>query len=115
MSDRRVRHSPWMTEIVKGDPIQVGGRELVPVVRVTSRMRRRALVGSDGVSGGGWGFVHMRPVEILDYRSGGSEHHLRIRSDAWRSVLWLALFFFGVPLAAVLLIILSGRSDDKGS
>jgi CubicO group peptidase (beta-lactamase class C family) len=114
MSGRRVEHSPRMTKIVKGDPIQVGGRQLVPLVRVTSRMRRRAFVGSGSVRGGGWGFVHMRPVAIVD-RSGAGEHRLRIPGGTGRWVAWLSLVLFVVPLVAVLLISLARRSDDKAT
>ena len=114
MSDKRVKQSPLMTEIVRGDPIQVGGRELVPLVRVTSRVRRRAFVGSDGVGGGGWGFVCMRPVAILD-RSRAGEHRLPVRGETVRSIVWLVLVFFVVPMVAVLLIYLSRRSDDNTS
>jgi hypothetical protein len=103
-----------MTALVEGDPIHVGERELVPLVRVTSRVRRRAFVGSDGVSGGGWGFVHMRPVAILD-RSGGGERRLRIHSGTGRVIGWLLLAVIVVPLMAVLLISLSRRTDDNPS
>jgi hypothetical protein len=114
MNHKIVKHRPWMTEIVKGDPIQVEGRELVPLVRVTGRIRRRALLGSEGVSGGGWGFVYMRPVAILD-RSGAGEHRLGIRSGTGRSFVWLSVAFLTVPLVAVLLVSLSRRSADNAS
>jgi hypothetical protein len=103
-----------MTKIVEGDLIQVGGRELAPLVRVTSRMQRKASVGGHGVSGGGWGFVLMQPVAIID-RSGAGEHRLRIHSGTGRWVAWLLSVFFVVPLVAVLLVSLSRRSDDNVS
>lgn len=114
MNHKIVKHRPWMTEIVKGDPIQVEGRELVPLVRVTGRIRRRAFLGSEGVSGGGWGFVCMRPIAILD-RCGAGEHLLGIRSGTGRSFVWLSLAFLTVPLVAVLLVSLSRRSADNAS
>jgi hypothetical protein len=103
-----------MTALVEGDSMQVGGRELVPLVRVTGRVRRRAFVGSDDVGGGGWGFVHMRPVAILD-RSGAGEHRLCVRSGTARFIAWLLLVFFVVPLVAVLLVSLWRRSGDSTS
>ncbi|MGD9028224.1 MAG: hypothetical protein PVG25_00250 [Anaerolineae bacterium] len=114
MSDKKVKHHPFIAEIVRGDPIQVEGRELVPWVRVTSRVRRRAFLGDDGVGGGGWGYVHMRPVAILD-RRGSNEHYLRFRNEAARWVLWLSLIFLAVPMVAVSLIVLSRRLDGKAS
>jgi hypothetical protein len=114
MSDERVRHGPFTVEIVEGDPVQVEGRELVPVVRVTSRMRRRAFMGGDGVGGGGWGFVHMRPVAIVD-RSGAGEQRLQVRNEAAGSIVWLTLIFLAVPLMAFLLVYLLRRSEGKTS
>jgi hypothetical protein len=114
MSGKRLRHSPLMTETVRGDPIQVRGRELVPLVRVTSRVRRRASVGGGGVSGAGWGFVYMRPIAILD-RNGAGVHRLPVRSETARSILWLFVVSLIVPLIALLLIYLSRRPDDKAS
>jgi hypothetical protein len=114
MSGRSAKLSPRMTKIVEGDPIQVGGRELAPLVRVTSRMQRRASVGGHGVSGGGWGFVLMQPVAIVD-RSGAGEHPLRIRGRSERWVVWLLLVFLVPPLIAVLLIALSQRSADEAT
>lgn len=51
---------------IEGRPIHVGERELVPVVRVETDVRRRTFVGASGLAGEGAGFVHMRPVAILE-------------------------------------------------
>lgn len=56
---------------IEGRPIRVGDRELVPVVRVETDVRRRALVGASGLAGEGSGFVHMRPVAILERGEAG--------------------------------------------
>jgi hypothetical protein len=66
-----------MIETVEGRPICVEGRELVPVVRVEADVRRRAFVGARGLAGEGAGFVHMRPVAILE-RSGAGERRIPI-------------------------------------
>jgi hypothetical protein len=113
MSEERVKpHGPFMTEILRGDPIHVEGHELVPWVRVTSRVRRSASVSGDSVGGGGWGFVHMRPVAILD-RNGTGEHCLQVREEEAASIIRLPLVFLVVPMFAVLLMYLSHRSDDR--
>jgi hypothetical protein len=114
MNAERMKHSPSMTETVKGDPIQVAGHELVPLVRITRHVRRRAFVGSEGVGGGGWGYVYMRPIAILD-GSGAGERRLPVRSETIRSMVWLSVVFLVVPLVAVLLIYLSHTSDDEAS
>jgi uncharacterized spore protein YtfJ len=59
-------------ETIEGRPIHVEGRELVPVVRVETDVRRQAFVGANRLAGEGTGFVHMRPVAILERGEGGA-------------------------------------------
>jgi hypothetical protein len=60
-----------MIETIEGRPIHAGERELVPVVRVEADVRRWAFVGAAGLAGEGVGFVHMRPVAILERSEAG--------------------------------------------
>jgi hypothetical protein len=60
-----------VVKTIEGRPTRVGERELVPVVRVESDVRRRAFVGASGLAGEGSGFVHMRPVAILERDEAG--------------------------------------------
>jgi hypothetical protein len=84
-----------MIEIVEGKPIRVAGRELVPVVRVETDVQRRAFVGSGGTAGEGGGFVHLRPVAILE-RNGMGERRIPVRD---RTAQWLG----GLLLAALVI------------
>jgi uncharacterized spore protein YtfJ len=61
-----------MIKTIEGRPIRVGERELVPVVRVETDVRRRVFVGTSGLAGEGSGFVHMRPVAILERSEAGT-------------------------------------------
>ena len=91
------RKSPWVTEVVEGRPIRVGERELVPLVRVTTRVRRHAHLGAGQSGGQGWGFVRLRPVAVLE-RSAAGERQFPIQD---RTVQWLGGFLlaaFVVPL-----------------
>jgi len=90
-----------MNKIVKGDPIPVGEREIVPIVRVTKRGRRRADIGTDGISGGGWGRVHMRPVAVLEKGEAG-ERHLPVPDRASPIFLSMILAGFVIPLLAMI-------------
>ncbi|MGD2144831.1 MAG: hypothetical protein PVF54_10170 [Anaerolineae bacterium] len=101
-----------MTQVVEGDPIHVAGRELVPLVRETSRVRRRAFVGGEGVGVQGRGFVHLRPVAILD-RSEAGERRLRSRGGTARTVRAAILVALVVPWVAAVLIYLLSRCDDS--
>lgn len=60
-----------VVKTIEGRPIRVGERGLVPVVRVETDVWRRAFVGASGLAGEGSGFVHMRPVAILERGEAG--------------------------------------------
>ncbi|MCP4540504.1 MAG: hypothetical protein GY832_25485 [Chloroflexi bacterium] len=97
------RQNPLVTKIIKGEPIHVGERELVPLVRVTTYARRQAVVGSRQLSGQGWGFVHMHPVAILERRNG-RERRIPIQDTTtqWLSGLLLAAFI--IPMLLLLAV-----------
>jgi hypothetical protein len=56
------------TELVRGEPLQVNGRRLVPLVRRTSGVHRRARFGQQSTSAGGGGFVLLHPVGLVEQR-----------------------------------------------
>jgi uncharacterized spore protein YtfJ len=80
---------------VEGEPIRIGERELVPVVRVETEVRRRAFVGASGLAGEGAGFVHLRPVAVLE-RSEEGERCISIQDRT-------AQLFGGLLLAALVI------------
>ena len=98
-----------MTEVVKGKPIRLGERELVPVVRVTSRVRRRAFVGSGRVSAQGWGFVRMQPVAILE-RDEAGERRIPIEDKTAQALGGLLLAAFIIPLLLALAVRLARKN-----
>lgn len=115
--DRRHRgtqNGPWQTELVEGDPLPVAGRELVPLVRVTRFVQRRASLSGNGIAGEGYGLVHMRPVAILDRGENGQrvQERRQIRNETARVIGLLTLTALLVPPLAVLLIHLLRRQDD---
>ena len=97
------RPNPLVSRIIEGEPIRVGERELVPLVRMTAYARRQAFVGSDRLSGQGWGFVHMHPVAILE-RSQGGERRIPIEDRTARSLSGLLLAAFIIPLLLLLAV-----------
>ena len=56
---------------VRGEPYNVGGRELIPVVRVVSFGKARGTVGARHVSGRGGGFVWIKPLAVIEVTSEG--------------------------------------------
>ena len=87
-----------MIEIKEGKPVRVKDRVLVPIVRIETDVRRRAFVGVEGVAGAGSGFVHLRPIAILE-RSGAGERRISVRD---RTSQWLG----GLLLAALVIPVL---------
>jgi uncharacterized spore protein YtfJ len=84
---------PLQVKTVHGEPIRVGDRTLIPVVRVVSFGRARATIGKRGYGGWGMGFAWVRPVAMLVDMPHGQE---RIRivdgtSVAVRRLVWLAV------------------------
>ncbi len=113
----RPQKGPWLTEIVEGDPFQVAGREVVPLVRVTGRVQRRASLHTGGIGGQGYGLVHMRPVAILDNGEDGhsaQERH-QIHNETARAIGGLVLAALLIPWLTKLLIYLWRRLDSRRS
>lgn len=103
------KRGPLMTEVVEGKPIRLGERELVPVVRVTSHVQRRAFVGSDRVGAQGWGFVRMRPVAILE-RDEAGERRIPIQDKTNQVLGGLLLAAFIIPLLLALAVRLARKN-----
>lgn len=83
---------PLQIKTVRGEPIQLGDRTLIPVVRVVSVGQTRATIGRSRYSGWGWGLLWARPVAMLVDTPQGAR---RIRivdgtSVAVRRLVWLA-------------------------
>jgi hypothetical protein len=112
MSERQRVKWPAMTETVEGEPIHVEGREVVPLIRVTSRVRRTAVLSNEGVEAHGGGFVQLSPVGLLD-RGDSGERRLAIRDQTARSIRWLLLIALIVPCVAIVLMYLSRRLGDR--
>ena len=90
-------------EVVEGEGVRVGERKLVPVVRVTRRVERRAYVGADGVAGQGSGFVRLKPVAVVErYATGERRFPIQDRTIwALGGALLAALL---VPLLALVIV-----------
>jgi uncharacterized spore protein YtfJ len=103
--DRRAdrQRRPRASRIIVGEPIHVGEREIVPVVRVTTHSQRRAHIGSGRVAGQGWAQVSMRPVAIIE-RSQGSERQIRIPDRTAQLIGGLCLAAFIIPLLLALAV-----------
>jgi uncharacterized spore protein YtfJ len=110
MNKRAVeRRGPVITKLIEGEPIHAKGREIVPLVRVTTYGRRRAFVGSDRLTGEGWGVVHMRPVAIVE-RSETGERRIPIQDKTAQILGGLLLAAFIVPMLLGMAVHLARRT-----
>lgn len=101
LSDQR--RGPTFSRIVEGQPIEVQDRDLIPLVRVTGWVKRRASLRGDAVGAHGYGFVHVKPVGIVE-RDGTDECKHAIH-DATMRILWaLVLASLLVSCASILLV-----------
>jgi hypothetical protein len=98
-----------MSEIVEGRPVRFGQRELVPVVRVESVVQRQALVSNRGLMGGGLGFVHLKPIAILDRRDGERERRIRIPDRTAQLIVGSLLVGLVIPLLMLIAVRMARR------
>lgn len=70
--------TPWKTELIEGDPIQAGQRQLVPVVKMRSILRRQVTFGTEASSGGGGGLVWLQPAAVIERHPDGSQDRIPI-------------------------------------
>lgn len=97
------RSSPLQVKTVRGTPIEVYGRTLTPVARVTSTVQHRATIRADRIEGSGWGFAHTQPTALIEETNGSSRAHLI--PDRTRTVLGqmalVALVFPAICVAVI--------------
>jgi hypothetical protein len=74
--------TPWKTNIIEGESIKVGERELIPVVKVRSLLRREVTFGTETSSGGGGGLVWLKPIAMIERQPDGSEERVSITDEA---------------------------------
>ena len=90
--------SPWYSELIEGDPKQVGQRQLIPVVKVWSIVRRRVTFGIQGSNGGGIGLVWMQPIAMIDRRPDGSEERVPIPDATGTAIKGMLIGALALPI-----------------
>ena len=61
-----IKIGPLNLGTVRGEPYYVGGRKLIPVVRMVSWGNARATIGTHQIGGWAGGFVRIRPIAVLE-------------------------------------------------
>lgn len=100
------------SEVVEGRAIRVGDRQLVPVVRRTVGVWRRATIAG-GVSARGGAFVRLQPVGLIE--RGEGEGRFVPLPDPTRAAL-LGMAVVGAVVAAVACVAgwLASRRGEEG-
>lgn len=70
-SRKAVRPKPFRSEIVHGEPTQVGERALIPVARIRSFGRAKGMVGAHRFGGWGVGAAQITPLAMIDTSEPG--------------------------------------------
>lgn len=85
-------------ETVWGHPIEAGGRRFIPIARLVSGGDHRATVREKRVEGWGWGFVHIKPLAVIEEWNGHArtlpipdETGMRVRNMAILSTVLAAV------------------------
>lgn len=93
MSQKRL----WQTEFIEGDPIKVGQREFVPVVKVRSLLRRQVTFGTEASNGGGGGLIWLQPVSVIERGPDGTEERIPINDETGMAIQWMLIGALVLP------------------
>lgn len=78
--------------IIRGEPIHVGHKEIVPEAQVTWWMKRRGTIGDHSISGWGASWISIRPTAVIERDPGltGGQRRIPIHDGTLRLLLGLA-------------------------
>jgi hypothetical protein len=85
------------TETLRGRPLEVEGRTLVPIARRISGAWQQAVIGKRRLSGRGGGFVRLRPLALAE-REGEEERLIPIPDRTGQTLLGILAVAVIVPL-----------------
>lgn len=60
----------WRQQILRGEPIKVGERELIPEARLSWLVQRRATFGLDSGLAYSWVVARLTPTALIEQRHG---------------------------------------------
>ena len=101
---RNVRKvGPITVETVQGEPIVVGEKELTPIARVISFVRRKGAIKKRGLAGGGGGFVLIEPMAVVESSPQGIRR-LSVRDETRRALAGMLAAALIFPIALELAV-----------
>ncbi len=97
---------PYKTELIEGDPIQIGQRQLVPVVKMRSFIRRQVTFGTEASNGRGGGLVWLQPTAVIERRIDGSEERIRVLDQTGAAIQRMLIGALALPIFYLVIVIL---------
>lgn len=89
---------PWRTDILEGDSYHIGDRELIPVVKMRSIIRRQVTFGTHNSSGYGGGLVWLQPSAMIERKPDGSEHYIAVVDETGVAIKGMLVGALVLPL-----------------
>jgi len=96
----------WDTQLIEGDPIQVGSHELVPVVKRRSALRRQVTFGTHNSNGGGGGVVWLQPAHLVVRRPDGSTEQMPVFDATGETIQKMLMGALMLPIIYLVVAIL---------
>ncbi len=103
---------PVRVSILRGNPLRVLDRTLVPVARLIPPHGHRGTIRRESVEGTGWRAEFVRPLAVLEDRAGMA--HVLPIPDRTGTVLWqMALVALVIPIVAMMLIVANRSAKGR--
>ncbi len=93
--------------IIRGEPIRVGQKQIVPEAQVTWWMRRSATIGMESTLGSGGTIVRIRPRALIE-RTPAGERRIPIQDRTAR-------LLAGLAAGAVFVLFLAQVAEQLGA
>lgn len=97
---------PYRTEVIEGDPVQIGQRQLIPVAKMRSVIRRQVTFGTEASNGRGAGLVWVQPTAVIERRPNGTEERIPIPDETGAAIQRMLVGALALPVLYLVTVIL---------
>jgi hypothetical protein len=97
---------PYKTEVIEGDPIQIGQRQLIPVAKMRSVIRRQVTFGTEASNGRGGGLVWLQPTAVIERRLDGTEERIPIADETGAAIQRMLIGALALPILYLAIVVL---------
>ena len=108
MEEQCSRPRALRIKTVRGEPISVGGRQLIPLARVVSFGRASATVGKGQIGGRGGGFAWVKPLAVLEVTPTG-ERRIDLQDGSAQAIRGMLVYAVAIGLVCTAIRLLVSR------